>query len=183
MGCWFYQHRTAHTITSNHKRDSIVKPRDGLCHIHDTQEWMFLEYFSEKTVCEDWVPASSIFMDQGLLRVLLFSRKAERVQGPGVETRESPHFGPWCIAGTKAGICFHLPLLRFQREERRTRTCQRRSVKKPGVMSERVSLGSTETSPFPGFPPRKGMQLLESATLWLLTHLGSVKCWGLLISG
>lgn len=55
---------------------------------------MFLEYFSEKTVCEDWVPASSICMDQGLLKVLLFSRKAERVQGPGVETGDSPHFGP-----------------------------------------------------------------------------------------
>lgn len=55
---------------------------------------MFLECFLEETVYEDRVPASSIFMDQGLLRVLLFSRKAEHVQGPGVETRESPHFGP-----------------------------------------------------------------------------------------
>lgn len=149
MGCWFYQHRTAHTITSNHKRDSRVKLRDGLYHIHDTQERIFLECFSEETVCEDSVPSSSIVMDQGLLRVLLFSRKAERVQGLGVETGESPHFGPWCIAGTRAGICFHLHLLRFQREERPTRTCQRRSMKKPGVMSEGASLGSTETSPFP----------------------------------
>lgn len=171
--------QTSHTVTLNHELDFIVKPRDGptgcaayMSGMYHIQEWMFPECFLEETVCEDWVPSFSIFMDQRLSRVLYISRKTECVLGPGVETEVSPHFRPWHIAGTRDGVCFHLSLVRFHLEEKSARTCQRRSMKwvlQWSLRSPSPHLTSQE-SPWECQPPGPYLQV-------------SLKCRCVLISG